>query len=197
MIEQFWTALGAIVVVVIALVGGFWRLRQHIDDFQRKYSDSISAMEAKIRSSKMLPEIIKLILEVEKDRATDSNATLEAILSEEKYLRFIRGITQSENEIIEIKNRYSSLKATISTLSNNLLILAFLVSGIVPICYFFDTPYVDSVYLSLISWVVAITILYFIIFSVVLRVSRYLSLSKDLSSKYDEIIIGVPPTNNV
>jgi hypothetical protein len=86
MIEQFWPALGVIVLIVISLIGAFWKLARHADETQKRYSLDISAMEAKIRSSQMLPEIIKLIQEVVSDKKTDPKASLERILSEEKYL---------------------------------------------------------------------------------------------------------------
>ena len=196
MIEQFWAALGVIIVVIMALIGAFWKLARHADDTQKKYAVDISAMEAKIRSSQMLPEVIRLMQEVVSDKKTDPKATLEKILSEEKYLRFIRNITQCENKIMEIKNSYKSLRDTISGLSRDMLYLALLISPLVSILYFSNTVYVSNDSLNVISLVLTVATPYFLLFSVAPKITKYLSRSKDLSSKYDEVIMGIAPSNS-
>jgi len=196
MIEQFWPALGVTVLIVISLIGAFWKLARHADETQKRYSLDISAMEAKIRSSQMLPEIIKLIQEVVSDKKTDPKASLEKILSEEKYLQFIRNITKCENEIMEIKNSYKLLKATISGLSRGMLYLALLISPLIAVFYFSNTQYVSAENLNVVCLILAFATPYFVLFSVVPKVLKYLSASKDLSSKYDEVIMGISSNNS-
>jgi len=196
MIEQFWPALGVIVLVVMGLIGAFWKLARHADDTQKRYSLDISAMEAKIRSSQMLPEIMKLIQEAVSDKKTDPKASLEKILSEEKYLQFIRNITKCENKIMEIKNSYRLLKATISGLSRDMLYLALLISPLIAVFYFSNTQYVSAENLNLVCLILAFATPYFFLFSVAPKVMKYLSASKDLSSKYDEVIMGIPSDNS-
>ena len=113
MIDSFWTICPVLFGFVAAFIGASWMMRKHKDEIQKKYTNEIKEMNSIIYSSKIVPAIIQLFDEAKTE--LDANIqSFEDILAQEKYMAYIREITDSENIIADIKYQYKNLQITIT-----------------------------------------------------------------------------------
>jgi hypothetical protein len=77
-----------------------------------------------------------------------------------------------------------------------MLYLALLISPLVPVFFFSNTQYISAQYLDVICLILAVATPYFLLFTIGPKIRKYLSTSKELSSKYDEVIVGIPSDNS-
>jgi len=186
MIENFWEVAMVLIIVITALIGASWTLGRHEDELQKKYSDEIPEMEAIIHSSEILPEIIKIITNIEYDRNNDADLPLDQILAADKYVSFIKNITKSENKILKIKTSYTTLKNSISNLSTNIFWLAISMA-IICLIYMIEMPGLYDI--NLISLLLIFPAI--LIWKIYSGWMYYITNKRYLSSMYDEVVMGI------
>jgi hypothetical protein len=187
MIELFWTKCTVLIPILLSFIGASWMIGKHKDDMQKKYKDEIKEMNSIVYSSKIVPLVVELLEESNKEKMANSESTYEDILAGGKYLGIIKKITESENIISDIRFQYESLQNSLSLLSNYLMYEG-LWFFILSFYYVFDIGQMLPNYNSVI-FIIIIMIFIFILSIISSHYGDYKNTKESLSGMYDKIVI--------
>lgn len=84
MIQNWVEIVGVLILVLVALIGAFWKLIKISVDNKSRYEQDIKATRSLVISRDVIPEIISLIEKVEVERGLRPGQGLEEILSPAK-----------------------------------------------------------------------------------------------------------------
>jgi hypothetical protein len=187
LIEQFWVATGVAIGAAIALFGGYWKLMMVGTDVHSRFLTDLKAMEAKIRSSNLIPKIVSLFEDLKRDQTQSPTTDVKQILSGQEYAQKIRSIAEVENQIGDIKVLYSELKNSSFAIARSLLYLG--VVSVVSILYF----YVYGSGLTQVDQYGPLLLAYSIVILVVRlapQIGRHDGTRRKFVDKYDEVMVG-------
>jgi len=188
LIESFWTVCPVLFGFIVAFIGASWMMRKYKDENQKKYKDEIMEINSIIYSSKIVPAIIQLFDEAKTELGSNKQS-FDDILAQEKYVSYIREITNSENIVADIKYQYKNLQIIIKKLSNNLLYCGIILA-IFSVYYILDL----KTYVIYYDVYVIMILILSILFNLIQSWNDYQEHNKlkdYLSEKYDEIVIGI------
>ena len=189
MIDQFWVASGVAVVVSVALFGGYWKLMDFARSAQKDYQEDIGTIEAKIRSSRLVPKIISLYADITRDRS--STPDVAEIISRQEYAEKIRAIAEVDNEINDVKVIYSDLQSASYALAHSLLYFGVISMIAIPFLYLYGygIPLINQVAIGGGITLIYVTIMLFA-FRVIPQLIKHDRARRAFSDKYDEIMLG-------
>jgi hypothetical protein len=187
MIDQFWLATGVALAASTALFAGYWKLSSWVRSAQRDYVDDLTSMEAKIYSSRLVPQILELFANLSADQSKSPGTDVSEILSKTVYAKEIRSITEVQSEIDSVKNLYSDMKRSMFDLSRSLLYLGVVSLVAIPVMYV--CPSGSVMFDQLLGTAVVYAAVVVVVLRLVPQFSAQDKARRVLSEKYDEIMV--------
>jgi cytochrome bd-type quinol oxidase subunit 2 len=185
--DPIWAECTVAIAIIIPVIGASWIIGKHRDDLQQKYKNEIREMQSLVYSSKIVPKIVEIIQDVNKELKTDPQKSLERILSDERYNTAINEISNYENIIGEIKTEYKELQQNLSFISRNLLIEAFFIS----VLFAFHMTLYNTINNKEIIMYFIILIVSMLVIELIQNYVKYRQQKEYLSKKYDQIVIQI------
>lgn len=190
LLTNFWDKCKVIIPIIGGLIAAFWGVSKHKDDLQEKYSKKIKEIEATVFASDLVPNIVKIVMNVNNDAQGNENPDYEQILSQDTYVEPIKKIAESENKIVTVKVEYRQLQKKLSYMIKNILVILIItilysiynLYNIMEYVGIYDTPI-----LGFVTCIIALMLI-----NLTSNTIAYVDLKNSISERYDNIVINIP-----
>lgn len=182
MTESFIQTLSLLVVVLVALLGGFWQFVKKAGDNKTRYQQDVISMRSIIISSELVPQIVQLIEKVEAERGQRGSRDIEQILSKSSFAYTMQYIARTMGKINEIDNLYLVTIRLAFTCAYDLL-LASVIPAVSIIWLFVDRYWEHFIPLVIFSGLI-------IVFKIIVDILRYTRNIGRFIEKDNEIRLG-------
>jgi hypothetical protein len=189
MIDEFWVATAVLVGASTPLFGAYWKLSNWSRSVQQRYASDISTIEARIRSSRLVPQIMALFDELLAEQRSHPDKTPAEILSDSAYADRISAIAEVDNEIGDVKNTYRDLRNSSYSLGRALLYIGIVLLLSVPLMYLYGLQSVPENIINLLFAGLAYTAIVICVAGVLPSLSKREKAQHAFSDKYDEIVV--------
>jgi hypothetical protein len=94
--------LGILLPVMAALLAAFWKLMNKADDNKTKYQQDVLAVRGNVISGDVVPQLIKLLEDVETERDLDGSESIETIMGRATHGHSLQQIVKRINELNDL-----------------------------------------------------------------------------------------------
>jgi uncharacterized membrane protein len=130
LIGNYLQILGILIPVIAALLAAFWKLINKADDNRTKYQQDVLAVRGTVVSGDVIPQLVKLIENVETERELNSTETIENIIGRTTHGHSLKQIVNRINELNDLDILLSKTVDSCFSCAYDML----LASAIVGIC---------------------------------------------------------------
>jgi len=152
LIEGFWQALGATAAIAAIFITLYWNFSRSVDTIRTDYSGDLEVLAARVMSSEIVPQLVALVADVEKDRQHAPDVSVEDILSSPKYSKTVRTITSSVNALDDTRRTYEALVKASLRCSRGCLQIGGSILGTIPTFYIYGLGETLT-WISIIVWI--------------------------------------------
>lgn len=173
--------LGVLIVILVALLGGFWQFVKIANKNKVQYQQDAMAMRSTIVSSELVPHLVLLIEKVEGERSISKRNSIEQILSRSSFA-FPQIITRAIGKINDVKTVYLQTIKSAFKCAYDLLIMSVL-PALTIVWIFLDVYWEQFILLSLFGGSA-------ILIKTIYDVLKYTSAVRQFIDKDNEIRLG-------
>jgi len=102
LIDNYVQMLGILIPIMAALLAAFWKLLNKADDNKTKYQQDVLAVRGTVISGDVIPQLIKLLEDVEAERELNRTESIESIIGRTTHGHSMQQIVKRINEINDL-----------------------------------------------------------------------------------------------
>lgn len=134
MISPFWEVIAILVGIVIALIGGSWKLFSAADNHRRRYREDVITLRAILVTKELTPILVSLSRQFQNTNETDTD--LKKALEKTEVANIFRQMLQIARKIFEIEELAKSIFTHCNNCGWDLLLFASIPSIAIIFLYF-------------------------------------------------------------
>lgn len=181
MIQNWVAIVGVLIVVLVALIGAFWKMVGIAGDNKSRYEQDINATRSLVISRDVIPEIISLIEKVEIEKGLRPGQGLEDILSpsQSSFAHSLRRVIQSMSPINELEGLYLRTIDRAFKCAYDMLVMA-IIPGITILWIFVDLYWEHFIPLIVLAGVIILIKAIFDILAYTRTVRRFIDKDNEI-----------------